>query len=97
MLFLTSFARNPYELMLGLALIGIFASIYHPVGIALLLKKEKKVGLRLGINGVFGNMGVAFAPLIIGFILLYGDWQSGFLLSGLFCLSYGVICSNTEE
>lgn len=88
---LTSLARHPYELMMGLALIGIFASIYHPVGIAMLLKQERRVGFRLGINGVFGNLGVAFAPLIMGFILLYGDWRSGFVLSGLFCLFYGII------
>ena len=88
---LTSLARHPYELMTGLALIGIFASIYHPVGIAMLLKQERRVGFRLGINGVFGNLGVAFAPLIMGFILLYGDWRSGFILSGLFCLFYGII------
>lgn len=88
---LTSLARHPYELMMGLALIGIFASIYHPVGIAMLLKQERRVGFRLGINGVFGNLGVAFAPLIMGFILLYGDWRSGFILSGLFCLFYGII------
>ena len=88
---LTSFSRNPIELMFGLALIAIFASIYHPVGIALLLKREERVGLRLGINGVFGNMGVAFAPLIIGLILVYGTWQAGFLLSGFFCLAYGFI------
>lgn len=88
---LTSLARHPYELMMGIALIGIFASIYHPVGIAMLLKQERRVGFRLGINGVFGNLGVAFAPLIMGFILLYGDWRSGFILSGLFCLFYGII------
>ena len=95
---LASFARSPIELMAGLALIGIFASIYHPVGIAMLLKQEKNTGLRLGINGVFGNMGVAFAPLIMGLILLYGDWRTGFLLSGLFCIGYGyVFARNLRE
>ena len=43
------------------------------------------------MNGVFGNMGVAFAPLIIGLILLFNDWRMGFLLSGLFCLGYGLV------
>jgi len=94
---LTSFARTPYELMMGLAVVGMFASIYHPVGIAMLLKRERSVGLRLGINGVFGNMGVAFAPLLIGFILLYGDWRTGFSLSGLFCIGYGFVFARNLE
>ena len=76
---------------MGLALIGVFASIYHPVGIAILLKQNEKIGFRLGINGVFGNMGVAFAPLIIGLILLFDDWRTGFILSGLVCIGYGLI------
>jgi len=88
---LTSFANSLVSMMMGLALIGVFASIYHPVGIAMLLKQNEKIGFRLGVNGVFGNMGVAFAPLIIGLILLFDDWSTGFLLSGLFCLGYGLI------
>ena len=54
---LTSFAQSLIGVMMGLALIGVFASIYHPVGIAILLKQNEKIGFRLGINGVFGNMG----------------------------------------
>ncbi len=88
---LTSFAQSLNGVMMGLALIGVFASIYHPVGIAMLLKQNEKIGFRLGINGVFGNMGVAFAPLIIGLILLFDDWRMGFTLSGLFCLGYGLV------
>ena len=48
---------------------GIFAAIYHPVGIAMLIKSNRRIGFRLGINGVFGNMGVAAAPLIAGILL----------------------------
>ena len=87
----TSFSQSLISMMMGLALIGVFASIYHPVGIAILLKRNSSVGFRLGVNGVFGNMGVAFAPLIMGLILLHNDWRSGFMLSGLFCLVYGII------
>ncbi|GIT09572.1 MAG: hypothetical protein CM1200mP30_32020 [Pseudomonadota bacterium] len=47
---------------IGLALIGVFASIYHPVGIAMLIEGGGKVGWLLGMNGVWGNMGVAGAP-----------------------------------
>ncbi len=61
-----------------------------PVGITMLLSKNKNNGVRMGINGVFGNMGVAAAPLITGLILFYGNWRLCFLLPGLFCLFYGL-------
>ena len=80
-----------FILSLSLAIIGIFASIYHPVGTAMLLAKNERTGFRLGINGVYGNMGVAAAPLVLGAILLFGDWRSCFIISGIFCLIYGVI------
>ena len=86
-----SFASTPWELSIGLGLIGVFAAIYHPVGIAMLLKNSKKLGYRLGINGVFGNMGVAAAPLITGYLLLISDWKLSFILPGIACILYGVI------
>ena len=55
----------------SLAFIGAFAAIYHPMGIAMLLSKNQRTGFRLEINGVFGNMGVAAAPLVVGAILKY--------------------------
>ena len=86
-----SFASTPWELSIGLGLIGVFAAIFHPVGIAMLLKNSKKLGYRLGINGVFGNMGVAAAPLITGYLLLISDWKLSFILPGMACILYGVI------
>ncbi|MAT88863.1 MAG: MFS transporter [Aestuariivita sp.] len=85
------FSNSIFSLTIALAIIGIFAAIYHPVGIAMLLSKNEKTGLRLGINGVFGNMGVAAAPLTVGAILLFGDWRMCFFIPGLFCLFYGIL------
>ena len=48
----TGFARTPLELALGMAGTGLFASIYHPVGIAWLVRNAKNRGKALGINGV---------------------------------------------
>ena len=87
---LAAAATNLWLFAVSLSLIGIFAAIYHPVGITMLLSKNKNNGVRMGINGVFGNMGVAAAPLITGLILFYGNWRLCFLLPGLFCLFYGL-------
>ena len=86
---LAGFAQTVWQLSAAIGLIGVFASIYHPVGIAMLIKSNRRIGVRLGINGVFGNMGVAAAPLIAGILLTMGDWRLCFILPGLFCLIYG--------
>jgi MFS family permease len=84
-------SQSIFQLTTALGVIGIFAAIYHPVGIAMLVKSNKLIGLRLGINGVFGNFGVAAAPLITGLLLTVGDWRLCFVIPGLFCLAYGMV------
>ena len=54
---LTGFAQKPLMLAVGLAGIGIFASIYHPVGMSWLVSKTSKTGTALGFNGLFGSIG----------------------------------------
>ncbi len=88
---IASFAQSVWQLAIAISLIGVFAAIYHPVGISMLLKSNFKIGFRLGVNGVFGNMGVAAAPLVTGMLLSFGDWRLCFTIPGLFCLAYGVI------
>ena len=87
---LAAMAQSIWQLSAAIGLIGIFAAIYHPVGIAMLIQSNQRIGFRLGVNGVFGNMGVAAAPLLIGVLLTMGDWRLCFVVSGLFCIAYGV-------
>ena len=62
---LTGFARTPLEIAVGLFFVGMFAAIYHPVGITMVVEaRPVKTGAALGINGVWGNMGVASAAVI---------------------------------
>src|SRR5712691_8386170 len=63
---LTGLAQTRWQIAAGLTLIGTFGAIYHPVGIAMLVSGREKVGRVLGVNGVWGNLGVAFAALIAG-------------------------------
>jgi MFS family permease len=87
---ITSFATTPLHLGFSLALLGIFAAIYHPVGIAMVVEGGGNVGWRLGANGVWGNMGVAAAPLITGFILSEYDWRLAFLIPGVISILVGL-------
>ena len=65
-------------LAFGLALIGGFAAIYHPVGLALVVQDRDRIGMPLAINGVFGNLGVACAALVSGFLIDVSGWRSAF-------------------
>jgi len=38
---LTGLATGPAQIALGLALVGVFAAIYHPVGIAMLVANRR--------------------------------------------------------
>lgn len=80
---LTAFARSTGEIAAGLTLVGLFAAIYHPVGIAMLVKDEPRLGLTLGINGVAGNLGLAFAALLSGALADLVHWRAAFIVPGV--------------
>ena len=63
---ITGFAHTPLMLGIGLAGIGLFASIYHPVGMSWLVSRTSKTGTALGVNGLFGSFGFVLAPLVAG-------------------------------
>ena len=88
--FLCFLSFSPIMLGFSIGVIGFFAAIFHPVGIAMLIRDSNKVGVRLGVNGVWGNMGVAAAPVLTGFIILNSNWQLSFLVPSLICLIFGI-------
>ena len=73
---LTGFAQSPLQMGAGLLLIGIFGSIYHPVGLAIVTARWKKTGMRLAVNGIWGNLGVACAALVTGFMIDMAGWRA---------------------
>lgn len=87
---LVGLATSIIQIGIGLALMGLFAAIYHPVGIAMLVQGAPRLGLRLGVNGIFGNMGVAFAPLVTGALIAAFDWRMAFLVPGVVAIAIGI-------
>ena len=87
---LTGFARTPFELAVGLTLIGLFASIYHPVGTAMLVEGRDKVGKLLGVNGVAGNLGLAAAAIVAAALSDAISWRAAFIVPGAVTLMIGV-------
>ena len=87
----TALAGSPIEIALGLFAIGVFAAIYHPVGLAMVVHGRKKTGMPLAINGVFGNLGVAAAALLTGYLIDTGGWRNAFVLPGVVSIGLGVV------
>lgn len=87
---LTSLARDPLELGIGLSLIGLFGSIYHPVGMAWLVRTAVNRGRALGANGMYGAMGLALGPLIAGVLTDLISWRAAFIIPGASCVAIGV-------
>ncbi len=87
----TGFAENPFQIGIGLFFIGIFAAIYHPVGLAIVTTKWANTGVRIAVNGVWGNLGVAAAALITGYLIDHSGWPMAFILPGTFSILMGVL------
>jgi MFS family permease len=86
----TALARTPFELALGLLVVGVFAAIYHPVGLAIVVEKWKNTGMRIAVNGVWGNLGVASAALITGYFIDHGGWRIAFVVPGIVSILIGI-------
>ncbi len=87
----TGFARSPFEIGLGLFAVGVFAAIYHPVGLALVYEMAPRAGMAIAINGVWGNLGVGSAALLTGLLIDVAGWRSAFFVPGVASIALGVL------
>src|SRR6478736_3497936 len=83
-------ADTPLGLGGALLSIGLFASIYHPVGTAMIVSYADKLGREMGLNGVWGNLGVASSALVTGVIGQYFGWRWAFIVPGIVTVLIGV-------
>ena len=88
---LSALAQGPWQLAAALTLIGTFASIYHPVGIPMLLQGAVKPGATIGVNGLAGNLGIAVAAAITGLLVKWLGWRAAFAVPGLICIVLGFV------
>jgi MFS family permease len=72
------------------ALVGIGCSAYHPSGLALVSQGIRKRGRAMGINGVWGNVGMASAPFIAGLLSYMIGWRRGVIILGAVGLLVGI-------
>jgi len=88
---LASIAQNVWQLAAALTLLGTFTAIYHPVGIPMLVQGAKKPGATIGVNGLAGNLGIAAAALVTGFLVQAIGWRAAFAVPGLACIALGLL------
>ncbi|MET2947586.1 MFS transporter [Vibrio owensii] len=88
---LTALAQTTWQMGLGLCAIALFAAIYHPVGIALIFSSANKTGRAIAVNGLAGNLGLAFAAMGTALLCQWLSWQAAFYVPGLVCLLTGIV------
>src|SRR6266568_5193314 len=84
-----AFAPNLVMLALALFVLGVFAAIYHPVGMAMLIEASKARGRTLAFNGVCGNLGAALAAGITAVLASTLSWRGAFLVPAGLCIVTG--------
>ena len=88
--FLTGFANTPMQISIGLALTGVFAAIYHPVGTSFVALYAVDRAKDLGFNGAFGTVGLAAAAFIAAGLTQLWGWRSAFFVPGVACFLLGI-------
>ena len=88
---LVSLTHSPLQLAMALGLLGCFAAIYHPVGVPMLVQNTVRPGWTIGVSGLSGNMGIALAAVVTGFLVKYLGWRMAFALPGIFSIICGVV------
>ena len=87
---LVAITTGPWSMAAALTLLGAFSSIYHPVGIPMLVQGARNPGITIGFNGLVGNLGIAIAALVTGLLVKHLGWRSAFALPGLISIAAGV-------
>ena len=88
---LCAFVQNAWQLAFALALVGAFGSIYHPVGIPMLVQHARNPGQTIGVNGLAGNLGIALTAIVTGFLVKWFGWRAAFAVPGLVCIALGIV------
>jgi MFS family permease len=86
----TGLSDGPLGLAVGLAGIGLFGAIYHPVGIAWLVRNAENRGRMLGWNGIFGSLGVGTASFVAAALTGLASWRAAFIVPGIVAAVAGI-------
>lgn len=86
---LCGMAQNPVGLNVALTLLGVFGSLYHPVGNSWVVKHARERGKAIALAGIFGSFGVAAGPVVAAGLNDALDWRWAFIIPGIVCMCFG--------
>ncbi|MGH6790123.1 MAG: MFS transporter [Pseudolabrys sp.] len=84
-------APSLFMLSAAMFLLGVFAAIYHPVGMAMLIEASSARGRTLAFNGVCGNLGVSLAAGISGALAYWLSWRAAFFVPAALSIVVGIV------
>ena len=73
-------AKTPVQMTIGLGILGLASSIYHPAGLTILSRRLKNLSKGMAIHGVAGSIGLALGPLFAGAAAEFGSWRVSYLI-----------------
>ena len=74
------FAKTPVQMTIGLGILGLASSIYHPAGLTILSRRLKNLSKGMAIHGVAGSLGLALGPLFAGAAAEFGSWRVSYMI-----------------
>jgi MFS family permease len=78
-------------LAVALCAVGVFAAIYHPVGLPTLVDTAVNRARTMSWNGVCGNVGVSIASGITGLIVFALGWRAAFFVPAVVFIVTGIL------
>jgi MFS family permease len=88
---LVALCQNKWQIGLALTVMGAFASIYHPVGIPMIVQRADKPGFVIGVNGLVGNLGIAIGASLSVILAKDYGWQTAYIVPGIVSLVAAVL------
>ena len=84
-------APNLTTMAAAMFALGMFAAIYHPVGMAMLIEATNARGRSLAFNGVCGNLGVSLAAGISAALATWISWRAAFYVPAALFVLTGIV------
>ena len=84
-------APNLTTMAVAMFALGMFAAIYHPVGMAMLIEATNARGRSLAFNGVCGNLGVSLAAGISAALATWVSWRAAFYVPAALFVLTGIV------
>jgi len=76
-------SKSLASLTVGLIMLGLFSSIYHPAGLTIISRRVKNISSGMAFHGIMGSIGLALGPLIAGIFATFISWRAAYGFLGI--------------